>query len=882
MPATARIRSLVRNLFRRETVERDLDAELRAYVDALVVEKVRAGRPADVARREALIEVGGVEQIKENVRDSRSSAVLDSLGRDVMHALRGLRRTPTFTIAVALTLTIGIGLNTSIFTLVYATLARPLPVRDGRRVVNVYQQVRGRGMREVRGTTSWISYGEFQAYGTAPAFSSAAAYAPLTITMAGIDSPIESELVTCEYFRTTATRMALGRGFTTDECAHPGAGPVVVLMHAFWSARFGADSSIVGRVVRVNALPVTIVGVAEPGFNGIAIQGVSLWIPITMQPALAHGRDSILVRPNASWMAMVARLAPGATIDEASAQVAVTGRRLDVDHPGRRVITSVVPGAFLNFPEFTSEGRVPLVLTLLLGFTIVAMACANVMNLLLARGLSRQREIAIRLAIGASRRQLIQQLLIESGLISIAAATIGLSFVLGLPRMLAAMSPIGALQIDPSPDMRVVAYAIGAAIATTFLIGLLPALQATRIDLVSAFNGSMGIGRVHVRPSRVRNSMVGVQVAGSAMLLIMSALLVRGAIRATRADPGYAVKNVVAFSFNLASLGYDTARADGLYREMLDRITHLPEVEGAAITARLPLVGRWTETVQLERDHGASPNATTVNVATVSSAYFNTMGIRIVRGAVFDSAFVADRERGAVISGSMATALWRDADPIGERFKAAGRWYRVVGVASETNPVSLGSRTEPVAYLATNSALNHQIVVRTRVSPATLQATVPLWMRETDRQIVVSSERLEDRVGNVLAPTRMVAASMAVLGVLALLLAAVGVAGVVSFGLGQRRREVAVRLAVGATGGQVVALMMRQGARPIVAGVMTGLVLAGVLGTLARGMLFGLSPIDPASYATMIVVLIGSAALATYLPARRAGGISPASTLRED
>ena len=240
------------------------------------------------------------------------------------------------------------------------------------------------------------------------------------------------------------------------------------------------------------------------------------------------------------------------------------------------MVTSVVRGSYLNFPEVSREGRVPLVLTMFLGFTIVAMACANVMNLLLARGLSRRREMAIRLAIGAGRRQLIQQLLIESGVLSLCGTSLGMAFILALPRVLAMLSPIGTLQIDPSPDVRVVAYAFAMAIVTTLLVGLIPALQSTRIDLVSAFKGATLIGRHQVKPSRVRSVVIGVQVAGSAVLLTLSALFVRGALRATRADPGYATHNVVAFSLNLAALGYDAPRADRLYRQLMDRICARP------------------------------------------------------------------------------------------------------------------------------------------------------------------------------------------------------------------------------------------------------------------------------------------------------------------
>lgn len=883
MSILSRLRGLARNLGRRRDVERELDDELRAYVDLLTDEKVRAGLHPSVARRDALIQSGGVEQVKEHVRDARTGAIFDSIVRDVRHAMRGLARSPGFTLAVVATLTVGIGLNTAVFTIVYSALSRPLPVRDAGRVVNVYQRLRGSFSREVRGNTSFVSYAEFQAYAQLPAFASSAVYFPKTLTVAGVSSgQVPAELVSCDYFRTTLTRVALGRGFTGDECAHPGSGPVVVLSQSAWRANYGADPSVVGRVIVINNLPITVVGVAEPGFSGIGLQSAAMWVPITMQPALEHGRDSILVHSNASWLVMTARLAPGATVEEARTQAAVVARRLDLDHRGRRATAFVSPGAYVNFPEVSTEGAVPLVLTMLLGFTIVAMACANVMNLMLARGLARRREIGIRLAIGASRSQLIQQLLIESGLLALSGAALGLAFVFALPRILQAASPIGPIQVDASPDLRIVAYAFIVAIASTLLVGLLPALQSTSVDLVSAFKGATTLGRRQMRPSRVRSTVIGIQMGGSAMLLVMATLFVRGALRATSVDPGYITRNVVAFTPNLAALGYDPARAATAYGELTDRIARAPGVEGVAIASRLPLLSRSTESVRLEHDGGAAPDAHTVNVVGVSGSYFKTMGIGVLRGAAFDSIASGDGDRPAVISGSMATALWPNSETLGERFNAAGRWYRVVGIASEASTSSLARRADPTAYLAIGSVLDKLIIVRTKDSPAALLTEVPAWSHALDPQIVVQIDRLEDRITAALGPTRLIAGATASLGGLALLLAAIGVAGVVSFGLSQRRREIAVRLAIGATGRQVVTLMMRQGATPIIAGTTVGLLVAALLGQLVRGLLFGLSPLDPGTYALMIGVLLTASALATYLPARRAGRVDPALTLRDE
>ena len=883
MTFVSRLRAAARNLFRREHVERELDDELRAYVDLLTAENVRRGLPRDAARRAALVDAGGVEQTKEEVRDARTGAWLDALARDVRHTVRGLRRSPGFTLAVVCTLAIGIGLNSAIFTLVYAVLARPLPVRGADRVVNVYQGLRSGGHRgrEVRGSSALLSYDEFRSYAEAPAFASAAAYHAQELSVAGAEhGVVSSELVSCGFFRTLQVGVVLGRGFADDECARPGTGPVAVLSYASWQATYGGDTSVVGRVIHVNGLPFTIVGVAERGFNGVSFKRASLWVPVTMQPALEHGRDSILVHTNASWLTMVARLAPGATLAQARAQVAVTGRRLDAAEPGRKSTALVVRGAYFNFPDVSTEGAVPIALTALLGLTIVAIACANVMNLLLARGLARRREIAIRLAIGAPRLQLVRQLLVESGALALSGALAGMAFVLALGPLVRALSPETDIQLDVSPDVSVVAYVFLVAIIATVLVGLTPALQATSVDLASAFQGTATVGRRRIRPSRLRSTIVGVQMSCSTLLLVIAGLFLRGALRATAIDPGYATRNVVAFSTNAAPLGYDATRAAVVYRELMDRIRNTPGVVDVAIASRLPLLARNSGSIRIDR--GADSVVYSTDNAVVSGSYFHTMDIRIVRGSTFDSVSQAAAERPVVISSSLAARLWPKEEALGRRLKSGDRWFHVVGMASEIAASSLSRTSEPMVYYPAASPLERLIVVRTSSSPAALIAALPGWARALDPALAVQSERFEDRLALVLLPARLVAISTASLGALALVLATIGIAGVVSFGVGQRRREIAVRLAIGATAKQVVTLMMRQGGTPIVAGIGAGLAIAVALGQVLRGLLFGVSPLDPIAYAVMIGVLALSGFLATYLPSRRAALIDPAWTLRDD
>ncbi|HEX4685064.1 MAG TPA: ADOP family duplicated permease [Gemmatimonadaceae bacterium] len=877
------LRAAAHNLLHRRDADDTLDEEVRAYVDLLTAEKVRAGVPHADARRAALIECGGVDRVKDEVRDTWAGARIESWRRDVVHTLRGLRRTPGFTIAVVASLAIGIGLNSALFTLIYSVLMRPLPLRDASRVVNVYQRLLSGGPngRDVNGNPSFLSYDEYLAYAKAPSLASSAAYHPVELSVTdGAGRAAAGEIVSCGYFRALRVSMALGRDFTADECGHVGGTASVVLSFAAWQSHYGGDSSIVRRIVQLNGIPCRIIGVSERGFDGISLQRASLWLPVTMQPALDHGRDSILVHPNASWLMMVARLAPGVTLAQANAEATVIGRRLDAALPGRRTIPTVVRGAYFNFPEVATQGVIPIALTMLLGFTIVGMACANVMSLVLARGLARRREIAIRLALGASRAQLVRQLVIESSVLSLAGAAIGMAFVYSLPIVLAALSPLANMQLNASPDQRVAAYVFVVAAVATLLIGLAPALQATSVDLASAFKGSSTAGRMRLRPSRLRGIVVGVQMAGSAMLLGVAGLFLRGTLHAVSADPGYVTRNVVAFSTNASAIGYDSARSTAAYNAIVSRIRATPGVASVALADRMPLLSSSTGSFYVER--GRDSLRYGANIAVVSGTYFNALGMRILRGATFDSLNATRDDSPVVISASLAERLWPGEDALGRRIKWGARWRRVIGVSSNSAVTSLAEPAAPIVYFPAVAPLGKQIVVRTSNSPAALIAAVPAWAREFDPQLSVESQRFEDRIALALLPGRLVVVSTGVLGALALLLAAIGVAGVVGFAVGQRRHELAVRLAIGATARDVVALMMRQGARPLIIGGAVGVAIAGVLARLVRGLLYGTSPLDPVAYATILATLALTGLVATYVPSRRAAHIDPSATLRNE
>ncbi|MEO8201848.1 MAG: ABC transporter permease [Gemmatimonadota bacterium] len=871
--------------FRRRP-ERDFRAEIESHLALEAEELARTGiAPADVQSAAARA-FGNVGQAEERFYESQRLQWLDRLVRHVRFGVRALRLRPGFTVAAVLTLGFGIGINTAIFTLFYAVVHRPFPVYQADRVVNIYQEFHGRFSREVRGMTSLVSYPEFLDYAERRGvLEGLAVYSD--DEMAWSETPsgkVRAELVSCGYFTTLGTRMALGRGFRPDECAYPGEAPVAVLSFSTWATTFGADSALVGRRVLINKQPLTVVGVAEKNFAGLGYQSTELWMPVTMHPVLAHGRDSILTR-DASWLVMVGRLSPGATIDEARQMLSSVARERDERYPGRETHVLVSRGALLNFPEARTEGRLAAGLVFALGALVVIMACTNVMNLLLARGIARRREMGIRLALGASRNDLMQQLIVESLLLSGSGAVLGGLLSLNLPRLVRHIVPIAGLQVNLSPNLSVFLFILALSLLTALAFGLVPALQATRVDLVSAFKGNVMVQRNQVRPSRLRDTIVAVQVAGSAVILIVAGLFVRATIRQASVNPGYVTSSVVAFSLNLAQLGYDDTRNRSLYDQLRRQLLADPEVRAAALAERLPLLGRHSDQVELPRVQGSVASAHNVAINFVSGGYFDVLQIPLVQGRGFtDGEVPIHGERPSVVSVSMTKLFWPGDDPLGQRFTVGGESYVVTGVAANARNVSLADDQEPFAYLSvsTESSPDLRIVVRTAGETSGIERAMTTWARKLDGSLVVEAERLADRLELERKPARLTALVAGALGILALMLALVGISGVVGYGIVQRRREIAVRLALGSSQRRVTGLVIRQGARLAAIGAVAGLILAAGVSQLLRTILFGISPLDPLTYAATGGILMIAVGLAMYLPARGAAAIDPATTLRLD
>ncbi len=880
-------------LSRKDRRDRELDAELESHVEMHTAENMRRGMSREEARREALIKLGGVEAAKEAYREQRGAPLLETFAQDVRFGLRMLRKNAGFTAVAVLTLAIGIGANTSIFSLVYSLALRPLPVKDAENVISVYQEFRGRYSRGDYGMPSLLSYPEYANYRDGShVFTGLAAFASVSLSVRGANAEaIPGLLASCNYFGVLGGNTTLGRAFTLGDCRAPGEGAIAVISDAFWQSHFGGDPSVLGKSLALDGQLFTIVGVAARDFSGTEMQAPAVWIPLTMAGNLLpdeFGSRDWLSLPNVSWLNVVGRLRPGISHGQAEAELAVLARQVDEGYPGRRTIVSVNSGAYWNSPEIRGKGGWVAAAISAVAALILVIACVNVMNLLLARAAARYQEVGVRLALGASRPRLVRQLLTESVLLAALGGVAGLLVARWLPRLLLAALP--ELPANPhvnlGPNLTIFAYAFLASLAAAVLCGLAPALHSTRLDLVSVLKDEGAPGASAGLRLRPRSVLSVAQVAGCAALLIAAGLLLRGLNRAETTSPGFVTRNVIVVSLDLANNGYNAARAAALQRTLRERLASLPGVAGVAQSSVLPCVTTYMAGVTIP---GSQPNDSeqTVWGNMVSSSYFQTMGIPLVRGREFTE---QEAQGGgavpAVISAAMARRYWPGTDALGKRFLASKASYLVVGIVPDAQNVHLGQTDGPFFYGAAGpeNALDAGIFVRTSGDSSAVAAEIPRLVQESDRNLIVKTTTLEQALEGTLAPPRTAAFLFSTLGLLAMILAVVGVSGMVAYAASQRTHEIGIRMALGAHPGEIARMLLRQSARLSAMGIAAGLALgAGAAQVIsAASFLFGVSSLDPATFGGVAALLAVVELAASYFPARRAARMDPLAALRHE
>ncbi|MCM2254558.1 MAG: ABC transporter permease [Vicinamibacteria bacterium] len=831
---------------------------------------------------------------------------MDALRQDLKFALRSLAKARGFAAVVVLTLALGIGANTAIFNLLDQLLLRPLPVRAPHELVLLRDPGPFMGRTFGDNMLPHPLYRELREKN--PVFSGMLARYATTASVGYRDQSeiARVELVSGNYFEVLGLAPVLGQLLNLSDDVTPGAHPVVVLGHGYWQRRFGSDPGVVGSKVLVNRQPMTVRGVAPAGFGGLAVGAASeVFVPLAMKAALTPTWDGLDDR-RTRFVNVFGRLKPGITqqqaqagLDVLSAAIVKEDIKLYPDAPERfreRFLakrTQLLPGA-QGLSGLRDQFSTPLLVLMGMVALVLVIACANVANLLLARAATRQREIAIRLALGAGRRQLARQLLVESTLLSVAGGALGLVLAVWTGEALLAALPgeQTARALTAAPDGRVVAFALVLSVVTGLLFGLVPAWQATRPDVAGTLKQETGavVGGGSVR---LRKLLVAAQVALSLTLVAGAALFVRSLTNVIAQDPGYRTEGVIAFNVDPTLSGHDGERAVQFYATLRDALLAQPGVSAASASSSGLLTGsEWRVTVSVDGYQPKEGEDMNPHLDAVGPAFFTTVGQPLLAGREFDTRDGWKAPRVAIVNQTFARYFFGQDNPIGKRL-GLGRddatSIEIVGLVKDSRSVDLRGETPRFLYvpdgqLGREAPELGEMVVYVRAADTALAAS---QAREAVRRLdpnlpVYEMKTLETQLGESVFTERMVAALAAAFGALATLLAGLGLYGVMSFVVARRTREIGVRIAVGASGGHVATLVLREVALLAGVGVAIGLPAVVLLGHSVRSQLFGLSPNDPATLAAASLGLFAISLLAGAIPARRASTVDPIQALRND
>jgi predicted permease len=804
-----------------------------------------------------------------------------------------LAKSPGFTIVAALSLALGIGANTAIFSMVNVILLKPVPVSEPGRLVSVFMlDQRNPGNLPF----SHLNYKDLRDQNQVFSGMAAFSFAQLNWSNATESEQIPAQVVSGNYFSLLGVEPALGRAFAPEEDENPT--PVVVVSHGFWERSLGSDPAIVGKTLTLNRTPFTVVGVGRRGFTGTLLGGgPSVWVPMSMHD---------VVQPNFAWyeqrrglfLFVVGRLKPNVSVDQASANLKTVFAQLEQafpnDNKGRSAGAVSLLQARLNPQGIDGDGggvvQISMILMTVVGIVLL-IACANIANLLLARASKRRREIAVRLALGANRPRLVRQLLTESTLLSLAGAGLGLLLAQWLLGAL-----IGADLPLPLPvgeelalDGRVLAFTAALAIATGLLFGLAPALQASRADVVPVLKNE-NVPSADGRRGRffgLRQVLVVVQIALSLVSLVAAGLFLRSLQGSHRIDPGFETSGVLVMNFNLGREGYTLERGQAFYREIAERVSTLPGVRRAAVAQSAPLDGGLRRSVMPEGADTTTQDRILVQVNSVSPGYLDAMGIPLQRGRDFTDTDVQGTPKVVIVNETMAARFWPGQDAVGKRFTFFGDddFTTVIGLGRDAKYNAVAEDPTPFIYQPLRQNYSPAAVLHVRAAGAAgLAAAVRREVQQLDPTLSVFDIRtLEDQVSDSLGPLRINVILLSIFGLLALVLASVGLYGVASYSVTQRTREIGVRMALGAQSSTVLRLVLARGLLLVGIGLAAGIAVAFVLSVfIPADLLTNVGARDPLTFAATSALLGGVALIASFIPAWRATRIDPLVALRTD
>ena len=817
---------------------------------------------------------------------------------DLRYALRVLRKSPAFTLTAILSLALGIGANTTIFTVVNGVFLNPLPIEKASELVSAHTLDTAPGTRSSNLLPmSYPNLKDFrdknQVFTDLAGFSSPMAFG-LSKGSAAVPERAFGELVTGNYFDVLGIRPSLGRFFVPEEDGTPGTHAVVVLGNGIWQLRFGGDPKLVGQTLRINNIVFTVIGIAPPGFKGVnAVFGPDLWIPTMMADQVFPSEPRSMLRERSNLVFRVAgRLKPGISRSKAEANMKTIASALEREYPESNQGRSVAlrPIAEAAFMPGTREPAMfgGAVLMAIVGLVLL-IACSNVANLLLARAAGRQQEVAVRLALGASRARLIRQLLTESVVLALASGVAGIAIAREGIVLLNSFRPpevarnLAEAQFDPA----VFVFALLISIATGLIFGIVPALESTRPDISETLKQeTRGAVRGQSRISFGNTLLVG-QVAFSLVALITAGLCLRSIQHAYTIDPGFETRKLALIITNPGQAGYNQARSEQYYREARERASRVPGIVSMSWASNLPFWARPSRSITIEgEEHREKANPVMTVVNTVDLNYFATLGIGMGKGRDF-TAFDRDGTVPvAIINETMAARFWPNQNAVGKRFQFTGDtfFHQIVGVVKTANYQSLGEAPQISVYvpLRQNFAAWMVLYARTQADPATVLLALQRELRGIDPQVPIEDVRTARKViDQALWGAKLGVGLLSIFGFLALGLASIGLYGMMAYSVSRRRREIGLRMALGAAQSGVMSLVLRQGMQLVAIGVVIGIAASVLVGRALSTLLFGVSPIDPVSLGAASLVLTLVAFAACYLPARSASRVDPLVALRD-
>jgi predicted permease len=907
--------SWLSRLFARRRLENDLDKELRFHFESQVADKMQSGLPESEARRRTRLEFGGIDQIKEDCRESRGTLWLEYLVQDIRFGLRQLRKSPGFTTIALLSLALGIGANTAIFTLVNAILLRPLPVHNPSELVLF-------GDGKSWGSTAGVPDGKWQLFSDSffhdfrkqdTSFSGVAAagsnpYDSKASVAGAAYETAHIDLVSGSYFSVFGVPPFLGRTILESDDRAAGEGPVAVASYSWFLRHFNGDPSALGKTIRIQSHDYTLVGVAQPSFAGTTVGWpTDLWIPLSMEKEISPGRNG-LDNKFFQNLRLIGRLKPGVKAAQASAQTDFLFQQIMRGYlgpqPSQRHLDDIAHASV----ELTPGGRgvsplrnafsLPLKVLMTIVALVLLIACANIANMLLARGVGRTREIAVRMALGASRGRVVFQLLVESVLLSLAGAVAGVALAWKASALLLQMATPGPdpVPLNLTPDLPVLAFTLGLTVLTALLFGCFPALRATGFEFTPALKDGRGSSTASARGALARSLIVG-QIALSVLLLVVAGLFLRSLIHLTSIDTGFDKQNVLLFSLDSSTADLphgtpDEIRSVHLQEQIESRVQALPGVQSDGFAFFTFNQGGWSDLVLFQGIPRTPGNAQETFFNIVGNGFFPTMGIPLIAGRTFNSQDTQNSPKVAVINQSMARRFFPNGSAIGQRF-AVGETpdhpgeIEVIGVVKDAKYTALDEGSLMAAYFpcTQNPGFYGNFVVR--YAPGAEQRAIVSGVRNSITQInphilVNSVNSLEEQVNDAIAAKALIARLSTFFGITAVFLACIGTYGLLSYSVARRTSELGIRLALGAQSSTLLWLILRECLLLLLIGLFIGIPVSLSSTRLLKSLLYELSPLDPIAIWTAILAVAAMTIAAAWLPARRAAKIDPMQALRAE